>query len=167
MLAKEKTTIGILTDEMKEMVDHLKLCYVATVTPDGKPNLSPKGSMKVWDDNHLVFADIASPITIRNLRANPHIEVNMVDPFYRRGFRFKGRAVIVEKGPEFDFVAEELWSREGRQYPVNAVVKIAVEEAFPVLSPAYTFNNNMDPEKVRLVWLQRYGVAEIESGTQK
>ena len=73
----------------------------------------------------------------------------------------------MEKGPEFDFVAEELWSREGRQYPVNAVVKIAVEEAFPVLSPAYTFNNNMDPEKVRLVWLERYGVTEIRATIQK
>ena len=39
-----------LPDEMKEMVERLGLCYVATVTPDGKPNLSPKGSLKVWDD---------------------------------------------------------------------------------------------------------------------
>lgn len=152
--------MGILTDDMKQMVDHLKLCYVATVTPDGRPNLSPKGSMKVWDDNHLVFADIVSPVTIRNLRSNPFIEVNMVDPFLRHGFRFKGRATIVESGPEFDFVAEELWSREGRQYPVNAVVKIEVEEAFPVRSPAYTFNTNVDPARVREIWLERYGVRE-------
>jgi predicted pyridoxine 5'-phosphate oxidase superfamily flavin-nucleotide-binding protein len=34
-----------LTDKMKEMVERLRLCYVATVTPDGKPNLSPKGSL--------------------------------------------------------------------------------------------------------------------------
>ena len=31
-----------LTDEMKDMVEHLRLCYVATVTPDGKPNLVPQ-----------------------------------------------------------------------------------------------------------------------------
>ena len=35
--------MGILTEEMKRMVDDLRLCYVATVTPEGKPNLSPKG----------------------------------------------------------------------------------------------------------------------------
>jgi hypothetical protein len=70
-----------LTDEMKEMVERLRLCYVATVTPDGKPNLSPKGSLKVWDDETVVFADIASPGTIRNLRSNPFIEINLVDPF--------------------------------------------------------------------------------------
>ena len=89
-----------LTDEMKEMVERLRLCYVATVTPDGKPNLSPKGSLKVWDDETVVFADIASPGTMRNLRSNPFIEINLVDPFLRRGFRFKGRAEVYENGPE-------------------------------------------------------------------
>ena len=151
-----------MTEEMKRMVDHLRLCYVATVTPDGKPNLSPKGSLKVWDDENVVFADIASPITVRNLRANPFIEINLVDPFLRRGFRFKGRAEICESGSEFDFVAEDLWSREGRQYPVNVVVKVAIEEAFPVLSPAYTFNDDVKEEQVRAVWLRRYGVAKSE-----
>jgi uncharacterized protein len=154
-----------LTDEMKRMVDHLRLCYVATVTPDGRPNLSPKGSLKVWDDENVVFADIASPITIRNLRHNPFIEINMVDPFLRRGFRFKGRAEVLESGPEFDFVSNDLWTREGRQYPVNAVVKVNIEEAFPVLSPAYTFNSNVAEEQVRTVWLKRYGVAELEVET--
>jgi uncharacterized protein len=159
--------MGLITKEMAQMIDHLRLCYVATVTPDGKPNLSPKGSLRVWDDDHLAFADIASPITIRNLQSNPFIEINMVDPFLRRGFRFKGRAEIFESGPEFDFVAEDLWSREGRQYPVNAVVKIRVEEAFPVLSPAYTFNDNVDEAMVRAIWLKRYGVAEMAPTLEK
>ena len=91
-----------LTDEMKELVENLRLCNVATVIPDGKPNLSPKGSLKVWDDQTVVFADIASPGTLRNLCSNPFIEINQVDPFLRRGFRFKGRAEVRESKPEFD-----------------------------------------------------------------
>jgi uncharacterized protein len=86
-----------LTDEMKRMIEHLRLCYVATATPDGKPNLSPKGTLKVWDDETVVFADIASPTTIRNLRVNPFIEINIVDPFIRRGYRFKGRGAHLRK----------------------------------------------------------------------
>jgi len=154
--------MAILTDEMKEMVAALRLCYVATVTEDGKPNLSPKGSLKVLDDEHLAFADIMSPATMRNLRANPHIEVNMVDPFLRRGYRFKGRCEIHDKGEVFDLVANELWSREGRQYPVNAVVRIKVEHAAAVKSPAYVFNKGVTDEFVRKIWLQRYGVAPME-----
>jgi predicted pyridoxine 5'-phosphate oxidase superfamily flavin-nucleotide-binding protein len=159
--------MGILSAEMKRMVAELKLCFVATVTPDGRPNLSPKGSMKVWDDDHLVFADIASPVTVRNLNANPHIEINMVDPFRRRGFRFKGTAVVLHEGAEFSSVADELWSREGRQYPVNGVIKMKVEEALPVLSPAYTFNQNVREDDVRRVWLERYGVQEAKTAPAK
>ena len=62
-----------ITEEMARMVAELRLCYVATVTPDGKPNLSPKGSLCVIDGDHLAFADIMSPGTMRNLRSNPFI----------------------------------------------------------------------------------------------
>jgi predicted pyridoxine 5'-phosphate oxidase superfamily flavin-nucleotide-binding protein len=158
--------MAILTEDMRHMVAHLRLCYVATVTPDGKPNLSPKGSLRVIDDDHLAFADIMSPSTIRNLRSNPYIEVNMVDPFLRRGYRFKGVCEVVTEGKTFDLVANELWDREGRQYPVNAVVSIAVQTALPVRSPAYVFNKGVKEENVRSIWLERYGVAPLESAKQ-
>ena len=72
----------------------------------------------------------------------------------------KVAAPICESGPEFDFVAEDLWRREGRQYPVNAVVKITIEKVLPVRSPAYLFNDNIEEEAIRAVWLKRYGVVE-------
>ncbi len=53
--------MGILTEEMKRVVTDIQLCYAATVTPDGKPNLSPKGSITVLSDDELGFADLASP----------------------------------------------------------------------------------------------------------
>jgi hypothetical protein len=85
--------------------------------------------------------------------------LNLVDPLLRRGFRFKDSAEVYESGPEFDFVAEALWSREGRQDPVNAVVKVTIEKALPVLSPVYMFNDKVSDEEVKDIWLKRYGVA--------
>jgi len=155
--------MGLLTEDMKRMVAELRLCFVATVSPDGKPNLSPKGSLRVLDDNHLAFADIMSPGTMRNLKSNPHVEVNMVHPFLRRGYRFKGRCEICTEGETFDLVANELWEREGRQYPVNAVVRIALETALAVRSPAYVFNKGVKEEDVRRVWLERYGVKPLDA----
>ena len=90
--------MGILTDDMKRVVSEQKLGFYATVCPDGSPNLSPKGSTGVWDDDHLFFADICSPQTTANLRAGSSIAINVVDPFVRKGYRFKGRAVICEPG---------------------------------------------------------------------
>src|SRR5205085_2349953 len=77
--------------------------FVATAAPDGMPNLSPKGTFIVLDANTIAFGEIRSPGTIRNLRANPRIEVNFVDPFVRKGYRFAGTAVVVARGdPGFD-----------------------------------------------------------------
>ena len=55
--------MGILTGDMKRVVNEQRLAYVATVCPDGTPNLSPKATTTVWDDDHLVYADIRSPNT--------------------------------------------------------------------------------------------------------
>lgn len=45
----------------------------------------------------LFFADICSPQTVANLRSNPAIEVNVVDIFSRRGYRFRGAATVHEQ----------------------------------------------------------------------
>jgi predicted pyridoxine 5'-phosphate oxidase superfamily flavin-nucleotide-binding protein len=156
-----------ITDEMARMIAELRLCYVATVTPDGRPNLSPKGSLRVVDGDHLAFADIMSPQTMRNLKANPYVEINIVHPFLRRGYRFKGRCDIVTEGETFDLVANELWQREGKQYPVNAVVRIEVETALPVRSPAYVFNKGVQEDDVRRIWLERYGVQPLPTSEKQ
>ncbi len=36
--------MGILTEDMQRMVRRLRLAYVATLSPDGTPNLSLKGT---------------------------------------------------------------------------------------------------------------------------
>ena len=83
--------MAMLTDDMKRVIREQRLGFVATVGPDGAAlNLSPKGTTTVLDDDHLVFVDLASPTTMANLRANPAVEVNVVDPITRNGYRFQG-----------------------------------------------------------------------------
>src|SRR5690349_23963522 len=84
----------ILTPDMRAVIEVSQLCFAATVTPDGQPNLSPKGTIRVWDDRHLFFLDIASPNTRRNLTLNPKIELNVVEHLSRRGYRFFGAATL-------------------------------------------------------------------------
>src|SRR4030095_8953836 len=93
--------MGKLSEEMKKLVERQRLGFVATVCPDGTPNVSPKGTVCVLDDDHLIFADIRSPGTVANLRSNPNIEVNVVDPFLRKGYRFKGTARVLDACSDF------------------------------------------------------------------
>ncbi len=134
--------MGILNDDMKRIVRQQRLGFIATVCPDGSPNLSPKGTAAVWDDDHLVFADLASPVTMANLRHNPALELNVVDAFARKGYRFKGTVSIIEKDESlFDEIrhAFETGSRGVHQVqlPARAYVMLKVERALPVVSPAY------------------------------
>ncbi|MDP9238913.1 MAG: pyridoxamine 5'-phosphate oxidase family protein [Chloroflexota bacterium] len=121
---------------MKRVVREQRLGFVATVCPDGTPNLSPKGSTAVWDDNHLMFVDMRSPGTIANLRENPAIEVNVVDQLSRKGYRFKGTAEVRVSGGEFDQVRESRHAR-GAGVPMRSLVLIKVERALPITSPGY------------------------------
>src|SRR5947208_16124207 len=94
--------MGILTDDMQRVVHEQRLGFVATARPDGTPNLSPKGTTTVWDDDHLVFADLRSPNTVANLRHNPMVEINVVDPILRKGYRFKGPAQVLTEGALYE-----------------------------------------------------------------
>src|SRR4051794_24841192 len=88
----------MLTEDMRRVVDEQRLGFYATVSPDGTPNLSPKGTTYVWDERHLFFADIRSPQTVENVRRGSSVEVNVVDPFARTGYRFAGPATVHEPG---------------------------------------------------------------------
>ena len=127
--------MGILTEHMQRVVNQQQLGFVATVCPNGTPNLSPKGTTAVWDDDHLVFADICSPTTIANLRANPAVEINVVDCLSRKGYRFKGSATILE-GPQLE-QALTFYERRGSSSAKQHVVLVKVEHAFPLVSPVY------------------------------
>src|SRR3954465_3912661 len=117
--------MAILTSEIKEFVKTRKLGFVPTVCPDGAPNLAPKGTTMVWDDEHLVFADIHSPGTVQNLINNPGIEINMVDVFTRTGYRFKGSAKIFSDGSVFDEVMAS-YGEAASKYKINNIVMVKV-----------------------------------------
>ena len=120
-----------LTEEMKQFVLEQRLGYHATVSPEGRPNLSHKGTTSVYDDRHLFFADIRSPQTTANLRVNPAIDVNVVDVFARRGYRFTGTATIHEDDEVYKRGLELLRVRDYQAYEsrVKAIVLIRVEHA--------------------------------------
>lgn len=146
--------MGILTTEIKDFVRKQKLAFVATVCPDGTPNLSPKGTTTVWDDDHLVFADIHSPGTVNNLSGNPSVEINVVDIFIRKGYRFKGVAKILSQGALFDEVIS-FYQNAGLKYSIKNIVLIKVEQVLPLWSPVY--DTGMSEVDVLKRWTEYWG----------
>src|SRR5437667_7790785 len=145
--------MGILTEDMKRIVREQRPGYITTVCPDGTPNLSPKGTTAIWDDDHLVFANIRSPGTIANLHHNASVEVNVVDPFVRKGYRFKGVADVLESGTLYDKAIAFYKERGSRVSAFREVVMVRVQSAQPIDSPAYDLG--LTEDEVRTRW-ERY-----------
>ncbi|RZF25463.1 pyridoxamine 5'-phosphate oxidase family protein [Paraburkholderia sp. UYCP14C] len=151
-----------ITADAEAIIKGAILSFVATVNKDGTPNLSPKASLTVRNGK-LYFADIASPGTLRNLNLNPAVEINVVDIFQRRGYRFNGQAFILPPG-EIEYLMIADWIRliNGPEYPVEHVVRVDVSSISPLLSPAHIF---ADPprsqDEIEKTYRQKYGVRPI------
>jgi uncharacterized protein len=107
-----------------------KMGWVATTSPDGVPNATPKGSVRVIDDEHLVFADLFSRKTRENLLKNPKVAVTVIDEKSFKGYQIKGAAELLTAGELFDQMAEELKKVPMKLPPATYVVKITVDSVF-------------------------------------
>ncbi len=113
------------SQETKDMIfrahkDHC-VCLVATVDGEGQPNISPKGSMIVYDDEHLAYWERSKKKALKNLRENPNVCVIYSNkrafsekeiPFPGGIIRFYGSAEIHEEGALRDEVLSMLQERE-------------------------------------------------------
>src|SRR4030042_335666 len=101
-----------LTEEAKKVIGVIRPSLVATASKTGKPNVSAKGSLRILDDEHVIFADVSSPRTIANIKENPQVAVICLDTSTRKGCRIWGRGEIINSGELFDKIAAEYASRK-------------------------------------------------------
>lgn len=148
--------MAVLTPAFKKIINAHRLGYVGTASPDGTPNVSPKGTFMVIDDEHIAFGEIRSPNTVANLRVNPQVDINFVDPFTRKGCRIKGRAAFLQRGsedfeahlPKFEAIWGELCDR------MSMIVMVSVKRALPLMSPAYDIGATED--ELRRTWMANF-----------
>lgn len=144
----------MLTPDMRAVLEASRLAFVATVTPDRRPNLSPKGTIRVWDDTHLFFLDIASPGTRANLEHSQWMEINVVDQLSRRGYRFFGTASLhFPSDPIYEEALQRTYGDRPRVYPATCIVLLTIEKAAPLFSPAYWTEGG--EAEIREIWKAR------------
>jgi predicted pyridoxine 5'-phosphate oxidase superfamily flavin-nucleotide-binding protein len=141
--------MSVITSEIKNFLDVQKLGYVATVSSDGKPNISPKGTIIAWSSTLLAFADIRSPDTLLNLQNNPFVEINVIDPLSRKGYLFSGTAKIIKDTPLYDDILTH-YRNNGVQSPINSIVIVDVSSVSTVTSPLYDLGKTED--EIKLKW---------------
>jgi predicted pyridoxine 5'-phosphate oxidase superfamily flavin-nucleotide-binding protein len=145
--------MSFITSEIKDFLDIQKLGYVATVSPNGKPNISPKGTIIAWSSNLLAFADIRSPDTMMNLQNNPFVEINVIDPLSRKGYLFAGTAKIIKNTPLYAEILTR-YRHNGVQSPINSIVIVTVSSVSVVTSPLYDLGKTED--EIKLKWKKHF-----------
>ncbi len=151
----------ILTQNMKDALKS-NICYFATSSKDGKPNVVPMGFVETVDDSHIMIVDVYMNKTRANLAENDRVAL-AVTGSNRHAYQFKGRVKIVRSGEFFDRAVQisYTWILRKRQQLAmqfeeandpavkaklelantynlvpNAVVLMEVEEIYPtVMSP--------------------------------
>jgi hypothetical protein len=107
---------------MKDLINNAWVdgypCMLATSGKDG-PNISPKGSLIVYDDQHLAYWERSKKKALENLGHDKRVTVMYSnfkaqrDGVLESGFlRFWGTAELHESGPIKDAIFAKLTKRE-------------------------------------------------------
>ena len=127
-----------ISQTIKDLIDNAwtdgSVCMLATVGPDG-PNISPKGSMLVFDDQHLAYWERSKKKALENLQHDRRVVVMYAnfkaqrDGVLPNGFlRFFGTVEFHESGPIHDAIFARLTKREqehvGADTGIGMLIKI-------------------------------------------
>lgn len=122
-----------LTEAMKELIESNQ-CFIATVNPDGAPNLGPKRSTRVLDDEHLMFTEVTGQQTWANVQAGSQVAVAVVNADRTTGYRFVGSPEVITSGPLFDRASDAMRAR-GIMAPVKGVVVMKIDAIYNLGAP--------------------------------
>ena len=145
---------------LEEYVSKSVLCWLATVDSSGAPNVSPK---EVFDlvDGSIVIANIASPRSSANIRANASACVSLLDIFEQKGVRVSGRAkVVATTSDEAEAMRIKLESKTQGLFPFSEIFVVEVDDVQPYMAPSWHLFPDMDPDVRRSGTLRAYGVQD-------
>jgi predicted pyridoxine 5'-phosphate oxidase superfamily flavin-nucleotide-binding protein len=121
-----------LRDEMKDALAKALISgcavIVGTAGADGTPDLAHKGSVMVWDEDHIAFWERAHGTTLSNMQANPKVTLLYWNPAERKLWKFFGSAELHASGALRDAVMARTIQLELDRDPdrkgVAAVVRV-------------------------------------------
>ena len=128
-----------ITDDMKALIDNAMAdgvtCLLGTATADGHPQISPKGSVLVFDEETLAYWERSHRSSISNIGSNPHVVVyyrnsTPSDNFPRGAvWRFYGTVTIHDSGPVRDQVYDRVIKAEQDKDPDKKGTAVTIQIA--------------------------------------
>jgi predicted pyridoxine 5'-phosphate oxidase superfamily flavin-nucleotide-binding protein len=156
--------MNLLNEPMREAARRSVLCWLATVDAEGQPNVSPKEVWAIADEQHVVVAHIASPISARNIGQHPQVCLSFVDVFVQKGFKLVGTAREVRAADaEFATWAKPLLAMAGQRFTIQSVLLVHVKSVAAIVAPSYRFYPDDTTETSQVASAMRaYNVQAVE-----
>ncbi len=127
-----------ISKEIRNSIDRCVLCWLATVSNENIPNVSPKEVFTYYDKNKIIIANIASPQTVKNIKKNKMVAISFIDILLQKGYQLKGEGRIVNRG-EFKFQEMEkaLVKLTTGKFPFSTITEITINKIKPIIAPKY------------------------------
>ena len=152
----------MLNTEVKHYIDKSVLCWLATASIDGQPNVSPKEVFTYYSNDTIIIANIASPQTVKNIKANSKVCISFIDVLVQKGFQLKGMAKIIDNNHiEYQSLEPKLLAITKGKFPFKTITKITVETNKKIIAPSYLFYPETTTEALQIeIAKKAYGLIE-------
>ena len=153
----------LITSDVAESIDISVLCWLATVSEDGTPNVSPKEAFLHDGQGRILVANIASPVTVRNIERDGRVCVSFVNVFVQKGYKVSGQVTNLKPGDSgFDAAHNLLTNAIGTEFPILSIIVIEPTAVAEIVAPSYRLFPDTGPlDRIRES-LVTYRVAEYQ-----
>ncbi len=115
------------TEQLHEALAQHTPCVVATADAKGNVDIGLKGSVMVWDRDHLAYLERTHGVHLQHLQENKHIAIQ----YYNRQntpamIRFFGEAELLESGPLRDEIRSKTIAPELAKDPDNRGIIVLI-----------------------------------------
>jgi predicted pyridoxine 5'-phosphate oxidase superfamily flavin-nucleotide-binding protein len=143
--------MSLLSAEVAHWAERSVLCWLASVDATGQPNVSPKEIYAVFDDTHIVIANIASPRSVANIVHSPKVCVSFIDIFAQKGVKVWGTARNIGKeNAQFNQWVKPLREKAGSRFPIHSVIVVTTTAVEPIIAPSYRLFPEQTTEQAQI-----------------
>lgn len=159
--------MGIIevNENLRSELNNAVLCWLATVSREGVPNVTPKEIFTLSGRDRILIADIASPVSVRNIEDNPIVCVSFIDIFRQRGYKIVGLARIIERSnASFRTIGNELLAMVGDRFRIQNIIEVTMTRVSRIRAPSYQFYPERTEQEIMQDAYRTYGVTPSRGG---
>lgn len=118
-----------LNDNVKDVLQKIRIFPLATASAKGEPNVVPIGMLMLKDDENIWVVDNFMCKTLENVKENPRASFYIWDPESENSYQIKGTVTIENSGADYEGAKK---SANEKGYPAKNLLKMKVTDVFCV-----------------------------------